>query len=76
LLSQAIDRKRCASCDCWRGERRAGATPGTVEVESEIVTGLCSGGGWDASERKARSACGHWRIWPLLAKPDPADILR
>jgi len=56
LLIQAVDRKRCASCERWRGQRLPGKTPGTVEVEAETVTGLCVGGGWDGSERRARSA--------------------
>jgi len=67
LLIQAVDRKRCASCERWRGQRLPGTTPGTVEVEAETVTGLCVGGGWDGSERRARSACGHWQIWLALA---------
>jgi hypothetical protein len=35
-------------------------------IEAETVTGNCLGGGWDGSERRARSACGHWKIWPVL----------
>jgi hypothetical protein len=76
LLIQAVDRKRCASCACWQGPREPGAQPGTVGVESEMISGLCLGGGWDNSERRARSACGHWRIWPELDKPDEAGPLR
>jgi len=76
LLIQAVDRRRCASCECWRGERQAGETPDTVAVAAETATGLCSGGGWDNSERRARSACGHWRIWPALHKADATDIIR
>jgi hypothetical protein len=70
LLIQAVDRKRCASCDCWRGKRKTGEEENTVAVESETTSGLCIGGGWDNSERRARSACGHWRIWAVLRKPD------
>jgi len=70
LLIQAVDRRRCASCECWQGERQPGATLDTVAVESETVAGLCVGGGWDNSERRARSACGHWRLWSVLDKPD------
>jgi hypothetical protein len=76
LLTQAVDRKRCASCACWQGERQPGEEPGTVGVESETVSGLCRGGGWDNSERRARSACGHWRIWPEVNKADEAGQLR
>ncbi len=76
LLIQAVDRRRCASCDCWRGERRPGETPEQVAVESETVAGLCVGGGWDNSERRARSACGHWRIWLALHKPDGTGSIR
>jgi len=72
MLSQAVDRKRCASCERWQGERRPGTTPETVEIEAETSTGLCIGGGWDSSERRARSACGYWRLWPALANPAPA----
>jgi len=67
LLSQAVARKRCASCACWSGQRQPGPTPGWVNIDSELDTGLCVGGGWDGDERRARSACGHWKIWPLVA---------
>jgi len=76
LLSQAVDRKRCASCACWQGARQPGAQPGTVDIEAETVSGLCLDGGWHESERRARSACGHWRIWPELDRPDGAGKLR
>ncbi|WP_371325382.1 hypothetical protein VX159_07655 [Dechloromonas sp. ZY10] len=69
MLSQAVDRKRCASCDRWQGERRAGSDGRQVEIESELSCGLCRGGPWDNSERRARSACGHWLRWQQL----PAD---
>ncbi|WP_153147324.1 hypothetical protein [Dechloromonas sp. H13] len=75
MLNQAVDRKRCASCERWQGERQPGATADTVAIESELATGLCSGGGWDGSERRARSACGHWRLWPPL-QPAADDTLR
>jgi len=75
LLIQAVDRKRCASCERWRGERQPGATPDTVMVEAETVTGLCIGGGWDNSERRARSACGHWKLWTTL-EPAAPDAVR
>ena len=75
MLSQAVDRKRCASCERWRGERQPGATPDTVMVEAETVTGLCIGGGWDNSERRARSACGHWKLWTAL-EPAAPDAVR
>ncbi len=61
LLIQAIDRKRCGSCERWSGLRQAGPTPDVVMIESETSTGLCQGGPWDGSERRARSACGHWQ---------------
>ncbi|MCK6390394.1 MAG: hypothetical protein L6Q40_05130 [Azonexus sp.] len=62
----AVSRKRCASCDRWRGERSPGHEPDTVLIESETSTGLCCGGPWDNSERRARSACGHWLRWQQL----------
>lgn len=61
----AVDRKRCASCQRWTGARAAGE-PGMVRVVAETDTGLCHGGPWDGSERRARSACGHWACWPVL----------
>ena len=67
VLNQTIERKRCASCERWQGERTPGSEPGTVAIAAETDTGLCIGGGWDGSERRARSACGHWRLWPPLA---------
>jgi hypothetical protein len=63
LLIQAADRRRCASCERWSGWRQPGEEPGTVIIESETSEGLCQGGPWDNSERRARSACGHWTIW-------------
>jgi len=69
LLNQAIDRKRCASCERWGGQRQPGATPGFVEIEAETATGPCQDGGWAGDERRARSACGHWRLWPALNPP-------
>jgi len=65
MLAQAVDRKRCASCQRWRGPRQA-APPEHVLIESETVTGLCDGGGWHQDERRARSACGHWQCWDVL----------
>jgi len=44
---------------------------GTVIIEAETSEGLCQGGGWDNSERRARSACGHWRIWEALDQTPP-----
>ncbi|PKO94391.1 MAG: hypothetical protein CVU16_03115 [Betaproteobacteria bacterium HGW-Betaproteobacteria-10] len=76
MLIQAVDRRRCASCECWRGERHVGELTDTVAIESETLTGLCVGGGWDNSERRARSACGHWRIWLALHKADATDSIR
>jgi hypothetical protein len=69
LLNQAIARKRCASCEHWRGARLAGVTPDSVQIEEETITGLCADGGWAGSERRARSACGHWKLWPVLIPP-------
>ncbi|QRM19988.1 hypothetical protein GBK02_11540 [Dechloromonas sp. TW-R-39-2] len=66
MLIQAVDRKRCASCERWQGPRQPGATNASVLIESETVTGLCHGGGWDGDERRARSACGHWQRWLKL----------
>mgnify|MGYP000980923541 CR=1 FL=1 len=65
-LLQPVARKRCASCQCWSGPRAIGSPPGNVAIAADTDVGLCDGGGWHGSERRARSACGHWRIWPLL----------
>jgi len=73
LLIQNVDRKRCASCACWQGDRQPGPTPGTVAIHAETDSGLCIGGGWDNSERRARSACGHWRLWPELEQAGADD---
>lgn len=67
LLAHPVARKRCASCERWGGTRRPGATPEFVMIESETSTGICQGGPWDSTERRARCACGHWKCWPLLA---------
>lgn len=74
MLTQAVDRKRCASCERWQGERQRGATPDVVLIEAETATGLCVGGGWDNSERRARSACGHWKRWSALEQAAPGAV--
>jgi len=66
MLLQAVERKRCASCACWTGIRQPGPDAGSVAIEAETAVGRCDGGGWHDSERRARSACGHWRLWPVL----------
>jgi hypothetical protein len=70
LLIQAVDRKRCASCQRWDGQRQPGEQAETVLIESETSEGLCQGGPWDGSERRARSACGHWTRWSALPSND------
>lgn len=65
-IAQQVSRKRCASCQRWTGVREPGSEKETVLVEAETATGLCDGGGWHASERRARSACGHWLRWQGL----------
>ncbi|MGE5470454.1 MAG: hypothetical protein ACM3X0_06630 [Bacteroidota bacterium] len=74
MLKQAVERKRCASCEHWRGQRQPGATPAEVLIESETAGGLCEDGGWAGSERRARSACGHWKLWPALNPPDAGSV--
>jgi len=66
LLIQAVDRKRCASCQRWEGDRQTGPAVDSVSLTSETITGLCLDGGWHGAERRARSACGHWQIWSVL----------
>ncbi|MBS4017415.1 MAG: hypothetical protein KGZ68_04170 [Dechloromonas sp.] len=73
MVIQAVDRKRCASCERWTGPRQRGDSPDIVCVESETVTGLCNGGGWHDAERRARSACGHWLRWLALARGAETD---
>lgn len=68
MLNQAVDRKRCASCQRWSGPRQPGEA-GFVLIAAETDTGLCQGGPWDQSERRARSACGHWLCWSELSPP-------
>ncbi len=74
MLIQAVDRKRCASCERWQGERQTGTTPDVVMIHAETATGLCIGGGWDNSERRARSACGHWKLWAALDPAAPGAV--
>ncbi len=57
--------RRCASCERWGGERRA-CPPEYVEITAETSCGPCQGGPWNGSERRARSACGHWTAWSAL----------
>lgn len=69
---QAVALKRCASCERWSGSRSPGEVPETVAVADERAVGLCRGGPWDGSERRARSACGRWTRWLALgAAGDP-----
>lgn len=63
---QPVDLKRCASCERWGGSRQVGTQPETVEIDDERAVGLCQGGPWDGSERRARSACGRWIRWLAL----------
>jgi len=67
LLNHLVARKRCASCERWSGSRQPGTTPDIVLIEAETSTGICQDGPWDGSERRARSACGHWKCWSILA---------
>ena len=67
MLSQPVDRRRCASCERWSGVRQCNSTVDSVLIEAETAIGLCCGGPWDGSERRARSACGHWLRWHALA---------
>ena len=67
MLSHPVARKRCASCDRWQGIRMPDTTPENVLIRDEVDTGLCDGGGWAGSERRARCACGHWRQWREIA---------
>jgi hypothetical protein len=70
---QAALLHRCASCNRWGGPRQIGTAPQTVEIASELTTGLCVGGPWNGSERRARSACGQWAVWPALTKTNASD---
>ena len=63
MPTQAVALHRCASCNRWSGPRAIGALPQTVEIDSELSTGLCVDGPWNGSERRARSACGQWTVW-------------
>ena len=69
MLSQPVARQRCASCQRWSGFRQAGENGLEVLIVAETDTGLCRGGPWDNSERRARSACGHWQRWEILPAP-------
>ncbi|MBI2309241.1 MAG: hypothetical protein HYU78_18270 [Rhodocyclales bacterium] len=66
MAVQAVAKRRCASCERWSGPRAPAEDGGHVRIESETSTGLCVGGPWDGSERRARSACGQWRRWQIL----------
>lgn len=66
MVSQAVDRKRCGSCERWSGERQPGDDGRSVLVAAETSVGLCRGGPWDGSDRRARSACGHWQCWAAV----------
>jgi len=67
MPDQPVSLKRCASCDRWSGARQPGEVAATVAIAGDQVTGICTGGPWDGQERRARSACGHWRLWGVLA---------
>ena len=73
LLSHAVARKRCASCQRWSGPRYPTMASDVVLIESETSTGICQGGPWDGSERRARSACGHWQCWNALNSLEQMD---
>lgn len=75
MIIQPAARKRCATCDRWAGPRspagpvESGEMSGAVAIGSETDIGLCIGGPWDGSERRARSACGQWLLWHAI-NPD------
>lgn len=66
LVLHPVANRRCGSCERWHGERRAGADGHSIELDSEMRMGVCRGGPWDNSERRARSACGRWTVWTAL----------
>jgi hypothetical protein len=69
VLKQPVSRQRCATCQRWSGPRQADTDRQHVLIEAETDTGLCRGGPWDNSERRARSACGRWLCWEELNAP-------
>jgi hypothetical protein len=75
MIIQPASRKRCATCNRWAGPRsparqdESGGTTDAVEIGSETDAGLCIGGPWDGTERRARSACGQWIVWHAIT-PD------
>ncbi len=68
MPDQPVSLKRCASCERWCGDRQPGDAAATVRIAGDQATGLCAGGPWDGQVRRARSACGHWRLWAALAE--------
>lgn len=73
MPAQSVTLHRCASCQRWSGARQVGAAPQTVEIDNELSTGRCIGGPWDGDQRRARSACGQWIVWPALLPPNASD---
>lgn len=59
---------RCATCERWDGPRTVGGDAGSVRIGSETDGGICVGGPWDGTPRRARSACGRWLRWHKLGE--------
>lgn len=63
---QSAELRKCTTCNRWGGVRRAGAEPGTVELEDGNDRGPCMDGPWHGSPRGPRNACGQWVRWVVL----------
>ncbi len=66
MILQPVALRRCASCERWQGPRQATDDGQAVRIPGEDSSGLCAGGPWDGSERRARAACGRWLRWHAL----------
>ncbi len=60
------DRKTCATCDSWTGERSANALRQTSVVNSPAAPGGCTLPGEALQKRPAMGQCGQWQVWNAL----------
>ena len=56
--------KNCATCACWRGERKVSEDK-TASVVNNSATGTCEGF-WAGSRKYPNDKCDQWEKWPEL----------
>lgn len=63
--------RRCATCQCWEGERLADPRLRVALTPRNAVAGFCRSpvGWWVGRVRQAESVCCFWQQWELVEGP-------